>query len=139
MPSGLSDTIVETILDLVVGSGANTAILGGATRYLDLLTTAPSDDNGTGAVSWGQGRVAVSMTSSAVWPGAADRATVSAAILCASNASGDTITVEAFGWYSASTAGTYLGGGPLPDGTLDIDDGDAITLAVTLAAPSPSD
>lgn len=137
MPSGLPDAVVDAVLDQLVGAGQDSTLLP-ATLYLDLLTTAPTDDNGTGAVSWGQGRTAVDMTDASIWAGAADRATVSTPILLPTNSSGDTITVVAFAWYTASSGGTYKGGGPVPGGTLDIDDSGAITLVVTLASPSPS-
>lgn len=136
MPSGLSDTVVDAVLDKIAGASADTVILG-ATVYLDFLTTAPSDDNGTGAVSWGQGRVSVAVADATNWPAAAGRAKTSGTFTTPSNTSGADITVVALGWYTASTGGTYLGGGPIPAGTLTIPAGAAATVTATLASPSP--
>lgn len=138
MPSGLSDAVVDRVVDKIVGTGADTSLLA-ATIYLDALTTAPSDDNGTGAVSWGQGRTAVTTTSGTVWPSAAaDRQKASSQITLSTNSSGSTISIVALGWYTASSGGTYLGGGPVPDGSLDVPDGSAPVVTATLASPPPS-
>jgi hypothetical protein len=137
LASGLSDNVVDAILDKVAGASADNTILG-ATLYLDLLTTAPSDDNGTGAVSWGQGRTAVATVNGTNWPAAAGRAKTGAAVTMATNSSGSTITAVAFAWYTASTSGTYVGGGPLPGGSLSIPTGVTPVLTPTLSSPSPS-
>ena len=134
--SGLSDAIVDTILDLVVGSGADTSIFG-TNDYLDFLTTAPSDDNGTGAVSWGQGRTLVTNNGTS-WPSSASgRAKTAGPVTMAKNTSGSPITVVAFAWYSASSGGTYKGGGPVAGGTLVIPDGTTPVFTPTLSSPSP--
>ena len=137
MPSGLNDTIVDAILDKIAGPGADSTIFG-ATAYLDLLTTAPSDDNGTGAVSWGQGRLSVATVNGTNWPASSGRAKVSATFALPANTSGSPIDVVAFAWYSASTSGTYKGGGPMPGGVVTIPAGATPEVTVTLAAPSPS-
>lgn len=138
MPSGVSDDVAEAVLDAVLGVGADTGIVGVATLYLDLLTTAPSDDNGTGAVSWGEGRTAVPVVDATQWPAAAARAKTGAAITMDPNASGTTIDAVAFGWYTAATGGTYKGGGPLPGDLLSIPDGDTPVITPTLSSPPPS-
>jgi hypothetical protein len=137
LPSGLSDSVVDAILDKIAGATADNTILG-ATLWLDFLTTAPSDDNGTGAVSWGQGRTSVATVNGTNWPAAAGRAKPGAAVTMATNSSGSTITVVAFAWYSASTAGTYKGGGPVPGGSLSIPAGVTPVFTPTLSSPSPS-
>lgn len=137
MPSGLSDAVVDAVLDKVLGSGADTSILG-TTVYLDFLTTAPSDDNGTGAVSWGQGRVAVTVASGTNWPAASGRTKTSIAFLTPTNASGVDIDIVAVGFYTASSGGTYKGGGPVPGGVETIPAGASATVYATLSAPSPS-
>lgn len=136
MPSGLNDTIINAVLDKIAGAGADTTIFG-ATDYLDLLTTAPSDDNGTGAVSWGQGRTAVT-NNGTNWPAASGRAKTGIAVTMPTNASGSAIAVVAFAWYSASSGGTYKGGGPMPGGTLTVPAGDTPIITATLSSPSPS-
>lgn len=137
MPSGVADDVADAILDATLGASADTGIFG-ATLYLDLLTTEATDDNGTDAVSWGQGRTAVTTTDATSWPPAADRVKTSAVIPLPANASGDTLTVVAFAWYTAPTGGTYKGGGPIPDGSLDIPDGVAPQITVFLSSPPPS-
>lgn len=137
MPSGLSDTVVDTILDKIAGSGADTSILG-ATAYLDFLTTAPTDDNGTGAVSWGQGRVAVATANAANWPAASGRVKTSGTFTTPANSSGADIVVVALGWYTAASGGTYLGGGPVPDGSTTIPAGASATVTAALSSPPPS-
>lgn len=137
MPSGLSDSVVDAVLDKIAGAGADNTILG-ATMYLDLLTTEPSDDNGTGAVSWGQGRTAVATVNGTNWPASSARAKTGAAVTMAANASGSTVTAVAFAWYTAASGGTYLGGGPLPGGSLAIPNGTTPVLTPTLSSPSPS-
>lgn len=136
MPQGLNDTVVDTILDKVAGASADNTILG-ATMYLTLLTTAPSNDNGTGAVEWSQGRTAVATVSGTNWPAASARSKTGAAVTMNTNASGATITAVAFAWYSASTAGTYLGGGPLPGSSLAVPNGSTPVITPTLSSPSP--
>lgn len=136
MPSGLNDTIVDAVLDSLAGSGAGSIL--GATMYLDLLTTAPSDDNGTGAVSWGQGRTSVATVNGTNWPAASGRAKTGAAFTLPTNSSGSPIDCVAFAWYSASSGGTYKGGGPLPGGTVTVPNGVAPTITPTLSSPSPS-
>ena len=136
MPSGLSDATVNAILDKIAGATADTSLLG-ATLYLDLLTTAPTDDNGTGAVSWGQGRVSVAVANATNWPAASGRQKVSATLTTPTNASGADITVVAIGWYTAATGGTYKGGGPVSGSSLTVPAGAAATVTATLASPSP--
>lgn len=136
MPSGLNDAIADAVLDNLAGASAGSIL--GATMYLDLLTTAPSDDNGTGAVSWGQGRVAVATVNGTNWPAASGRAKTGAAFTLPANTSGSTITVVSVAWYSASTGGTYKGGGPVPGGSLDIPDGSTPVITPTLSSPPPS-
>lgn len=136
MPSGLNDTIVNAVLDKMAGSGADNTLLG-ATMYLDILTTAPSDDNGTGAVSWGQGRTSVATVNGTNWPASSGRSKTGAAVTMATNTSGSTITGVAFAWYSASSGGTYKGGGPLPGSSLSIPNGTTPVITPTLASPSP--
>lgn len=138
MPSGLSDAVVDRALGAIVGAGADTSILGVATVYLDFLTTAPNDDNGTGAVSWGQGRTAVTVASGTTWPAPAGRQVTSAVIATPTNSSAADISVVALGWYSTATGGTYLGGGPVPDGELTIPAGASATVTATLSSPTPS-
>lgn len=137
MPSGLNDTIVDAVLDEILGATADSAIFG-ATAYLTLLTTAPSDDNGTGAVDWGEGRLSVATVDGTNWPAASGRAKTGAAFTLPTNSSGADIDAVAFAWYSASSGGTYLGGGPLPGGVVIIPDGDAPVITPTLSSPSPS-
>lgn len=137
MPSGLSDTVANAILNKVAGASADNTILG-ATAYLDLLTTAPSDDNGTGAVSWGLGRTGVATVNGTNWPAASGRAKAGATVTLPTNSSGSPITVVAFAWYTASSGGTYLGGGPVPGGAYPIPDGSTPQVTATLSAPSPS-
>ena len=137
MPSGLSDAVVNAVLDKIAGSGADTTLLG-ATLYLDFLTTAPSDDNGTGAVSWGQGRVSVATANATNWPASSGRQKVSATFTTPTNASGSDINIVAVAFYTASSGGTYKGGGPVPGGTLTIPAGAAATVTATLSSPSPS-
>jgi hypothetical protein len=130
MPSGVSDDDANAAVDWMLGTHFP------STLYMDLLTTAPSDDNGTDAVSWDQGRVSVDMTS--VWSTAADRQAESDAITSAANSSGDTITVVAVGFYDDPTAGSYRGGFPVDGGSEDIDDGETKNVVTTFASPSPS-
>lgn len=137
MPSGLSDNVVAAILDKIAGASADTSILG-ATAYLDFLTTAPTDDNGTGAVSWGQGRTSVATANATNWPAASGRQKVSATFATPVNSSGSDITVVALAWYTAASGGTYKGGGPVPDGSLTIPAGASATVTATLSSPSPS-
>lgn len=137
MPSGVNDTIAGAVVDVIIGSGADTSLFG-TNLYLDLLTTAPSDDNGTGAVSWGQGRTLVTNDGTNFPGSASGRAKTGSAVTMSTNTSGSTITAVAFAWYSASTGGTYKGGGPLPSGSLTIPDGTTPVLTPTLASPSPS-
>lgn len=136
MPSGLSDSVVDGVLDKLLGSGADTSLLG-ATIYLDFLTDAPSDDNGTGAVSWGQGRVAITVTNGTSWPAASGRSKTSVPFVTPTNSSGSDIDIVAVGFYTASSGGTYLGGGPVPGGLETIPAGASATVYVTLSAPSP--
>lgn len=137
MSSGVNDTIANAVLDKMAGASADNTLLG-ATMYLDLLTSAPSDDNGTGAVSWGQGRLSVATVNGTNWPASSGRAKTGAAFTLPANASGLPIDCVAFAWYSASTSGTYKGGGPLPGGTLTVPDGVSPVITPTLASPSPS-
>jgi hypothetical protein len=137
VPSGLNDTIVDAVLDKLAGAGADTSLLG-ATMYLDALTTEPSDDNGTGAVSWGQGRLAVTVADGTNWSAASGRAKTSGQFALPANTSGGPIDVVALAWYSAASGGTYKGGGPVPGGTLTIPAGVAPVVTATLASPSPS-
>lgn len=137
MTSGVNDTIADAVLDKVLGSGADNTIFG-ATAYLDLLTTAPSDDNGTGAVSWAQGRLSVATVNGTNWPASSGRAKVSPAFTLPANSSGSPIDVVAFAWYSASSGGTYKGGGPIPGGTVTVPDGTTPSITVTFSAPPPS-
>lgn len=138
MPSGLADDVVNRVIDKIIGSGADTSLMA-TTLYLDGLTEEAEDDNGTGAVSWGQGRTEVDPTDTAVWPDDADgRQKTSAQITMETNSSGSTITLVALAWYDDPTAGNYLGGGPVPDGSLDVPDGTAPVVTATLAGPPPS-
>lgn len=137
MPSGVSNDVADAVLDALLGVDADTSILG-ATLYLDLLTTAPTDDEGTDAVSWGQGRLAVATADADNWPVADGRAKVGAGFELPANASGDTITVVAFAWYTAAVGGTYKGGAPVPGDSLDVADGAAPVITPTLSSPTPS-
>jgi hypothetical protein len=132
----MSDVVVDDVLDSLAGASAGSILPD--PMYLDLLTTAPSDDNGTGAVSWGQGRASVATVDATNWPAAAGRAKAGAAFALPVNTSGALITVVAGAWYDAPTGGTYLGGGPVPGDSLDIPAGAAPVLTPTLASPSPS-
>lgn len=132
MPSGIRDTDANTVVNNYFDTVLPNPV------YLDFLTTAPTDDNGTGAVSWGQGRVSVNPTNAAIIPNASGRSTTSAVITGATNSSGDAITVVACAWYTAASSGTYLGGAPVSGGSVDVPDGTAPTVTATLSSPSPS-
>lgn len=139
MPSGLSDAVVDRVLDKFAGASADTSLFGAATVYLHAYTTAPSDDNGTGRVDWGQGAVSVTVANGTNWPAAAARAKTSPSFTVGTNTSGATITVVAFGWESTSAAGgTYYGGGPVAGGSQDVAAGATLTTTATVASPSPS-
>lgn len=138
MPSGFNDDVVDRVLDKVVGATADSSLVGVTTLYLDFLTTAPSDDNGTGAVSWAQGRASVPVVDGTQWPAASGRSKTGAVITMPANSSGAPIDVVALAWYTASTGGTYVGGGPVPGATVTIPAGDVPEVTATLSAPSPS-
>lgn len=139
MPSRFNDTIANAVLNLMLGSGANTATLG-ATLYVDLLTTAPSDANGTSAVSWGQGRVAVTVADGTMWPAASARTKQNGStITFATNASGSTINAVAFAFYTASSGGTYQGGGALSGSPVAVANGSTPSFAAgSLTITSPN-
>src|SRR4051812_19889576 len=98
MPSGLNDAVIDRVLDKMFGATADNTLVA-ATIYVDLLTTAPDDDNGTGAVSWGEGRTAIATVNGTNWPAASGRVKTAIPVALPPNGSGDTITVVAFGLY----------------------------------------
>src|SRR5437899_6961499 len=104
MPSGFSDAKVNTILDKIAGAGADNTIMG-ATMYLHAYTTAPTDDNGTGRVDWGQGALAVATVNGTNWPASSGRSKTYAQFTIGTNATGSPIVVVAFGWETAASGG----------------------------------
>lgn len=137
MPSGFSDAKVGVILDKIAGASADNTIMG-ATMYLHAYTTAPSDDNGTGRVDWGQGSVSVATVNGTNWPAAAGRSKTSAQFTVGTNSTGSPIVVVAFGWETAASSGTYLAGSPVSGGSITVPAGAPLLFTLTLAAPSPS-
>lgn len=137
MSSGFSDAKVDAILDALLGAGATTAILGG-TLYLHAYTTAPSDDNGTGRVDWGQGTLAITTANSTNWPNASGRSKTSAQFTAGTNSSGSPIVVVAWGLETAASSGTYISGSAVSGGSITVPAGAPLLLTLTVAAPSPS-
>ena len=138
MPSGLSDAVVDRILDKIAGASADTSLLGAANIYLHAYTTAPSDDNGTDRVDWGQGSLSVAVANGTNWPAAAGRAKTSAQFTVGTNSTGSPIVVVAFGWETAASSGTYIAGSPVSGGSITVPAGAPLLFTLTLAAPSPS-
>jgi len=109
MPSRYSDARANNQLDVEHAGAASTSP---ATSYYALLTTAPSDNVGTGAVEVpstnGYARVAV-VKNATNFPAAAARAIANGVALTWPTATGAWGTVVGIGRYDAATAGTFCG------------------------------
>lgn len=108
MPSRLSDAQANNSLDVRFGGAASTAP---ATYYFALLTTAPSDNVGTGAIEVSGGayaRVAVT-TNATNFPAAASRAISNGVAITWPEATAPWGTVVGVALYDAPTGGTFLG------------------------------
>lgn len=107
MPARLSDARANNTLDVEFAGVASTAP---ATRYLALLTTAPTTNTGTSAVEVTGGAYArVAVTANATnWPAAAARAIANGVAFTWPTATASWGTVVGIASYSAATAGTFL-------------------------------
>lgn len=112
--SRFKDTIANRQLDLLLGSSHDTTSMP-ATVYVALITTAPSDANGTGLVEVSGGsyaRVAVT-NNDTNWPAAASRSKANGTAVTYPTSTASWGTVVGFAFYDAATAGNFLGYGDL--------------------------
>lgn len=115
-----SDTVANRGLDLRLGDSHDTTAMP-ATVYVALIVTAPSDANGTGLVevstsSTGYARVAVANTGAAAgtnWPTATSRSKSNGTTISYPTSTASWGTVVGFAFFTAATAGTFLGYGDL--------------------------
>lgn len=109
------DTIENRTLDLQLGSSHDTTAMP-ATVYVALITTAPSDANGTSIVEVtsanAYARVAVT-NNSTNWPNATGRVKSNGTLVSFPTATGSWGTVVGYAFYDAATAGNFLGYGAL--------------------------
>jgi len=108
MPSRLSDAQANNSLDVRFNGAASTAP---ATYYFALLTTAPSDNTGTGAVeATGTGYARVGVTKNATnFPVAATRVISNGVAITFAQAGASWGTIVGVALYDAATTGTFLG------------------------------
>lgn len=112
--SRFKDTVANRVLDLLLGSSHDTTAMP-ATVYVALLTTAPSDANGTSLVEVTGGsyaRVAVT-NNSTNWPNAASRLKSNATLVAFPTSTASWGTVVGFALYDAATTGNFLAYGAL--------------------------
>jgi hypothetical protein len=107
MPARLSDARANNTLDVEFAGAASTSP---ATRYLALLTTAPTTNTGTSAVEVAGGAYArVAVTKNATnWPAAAARAIANGVAFTWPTATAGWGTVVGVASYDAAVAGTFL-------------------------------
>lgn len=111
-----SDTVANRGLDLRLGDSHDTTSMP-ATVYLALVTTAPTDANGTGIVevsttSTGYARASAANTGAAAgtnWPTAASRSKSNGTAITYPTSTASWGTVVGVAFYTASTGGTFLG------------------------------
>lgn len=112
--SRFKDTVANRVLDLLLGSSHDTTAMP-ATVYVALVTTAPSDANGTGLVEVSGGsyaRVAVT-NNDTNWPAASSRQKSNGSTVTFPTSTASWGTVAGFAFYDAATAGNFLGYGDL--------------------------
>lgn len=107
MPARLSDARANNTLDVEFAGAASTSP---ATRYLALLTTAPTTNTGTSAVECTGGSYArVAVTKNATnWPAAAARAIANGVAFTWPTATAAWGNVKGIASYDTLTAGTFL-------------------------------
>lgn len=112
MPSRLSDAQANNGLDVRFAGAASTSP---ATFYLGLVTTAPTDNLGAGAVEPAVGAYArVAVTKNATnFPAAASRQIANGVAFVWPTAAAAWGTILGVVFYDAATAGTFLGYGSL--------------------------
>lgn len=112
--SRFKDSIANRALDLLLGSSHDTTAMP-ATVYVALITTAPSDANGTSIVEasgTAYARVAVT-NNSTNWPDASGRTKSNGTTIAFPTAGASWGTVVGFALYDASSAGNFLAYGAL--------------------------
>lgn len=109
--SRFKDTIANRSLDLLLGTSHDTTAMP-ATVYVALITTAPTDANGTGiaevsTTSTGYARVSVANTD-ANWPAASGRSKSNGANITYPTSTASWGTVVGAALYDAASAGNFL-------------------------------
>lgn len=112
--SRFKDTIANRVLDLLLGSSHDTTATP-ATVYVALITTAPSDANGTGIVEVsGSAYARVAVTNNSTnWPNAASRVKSNGTTITFPTSTGSWGTVVGYALYDAATTGNFLAYGAL--------------------------
>jgi hypothetical protein len=114
--SRFKDTIANRVLDLMLGDAHDTTAMP-ATVYVALITTAPTDANGTSIVevsttSTAYARVSVANTGAASgtnWPNAAGRVKSNGTTITYPTSTASWGTVVGAAFYDAATTGNFLG------------------------------
>lgn len=104
------DTIANRLLDLQLGSSHDTTAFP-ATVYIALITTAPSNANGTSIVEvFGGSYARVAVTNNDTnWPAASGRSKSNGTTVTFPTSTGSWGTVVGAAFYDAASAGNFLG------------------------------